>query len=229
MQRKRSIGTAFGVGGLGLLVGLLAVTGPAFGHSNADKTHSATVVTVTAGKPSELAFKLSKVSNIPAGTVTFKVTNSGRAIHDFEICTTPVKTTAKNTCVGKVTKKLNPGQSAVLTVKLTKTGMYEYLCSVPGHAAAGMKGLIGIGVKVSATGVKTPSTTTTTSTPPPAATTTTSAPPATTTTATPPPAGGGNADGCPAGTTIQSQDAALGGDHDQDDSTPTADDLDGCI
>jgi len=40
-------------------------------------------------------------------------------------------------------------------VKLTKSGKYEYLCAVPGHAAAGMKGLIGIGVAVTAAPAKT--------------------------------------------------------------------------
>ena len=33
-------------------------------------------------------------------------------------------------------------QTGTLTVKLVKPGMYEYLCTVPGHAAAGMKGTI---------------------------------------------------------------------------------------
>src|SRR5471032_1246602 len=124
---------------------------------------TATVITVTAGKPVELGFKLSKFSNIPAGTVTFKVTNEGLAFHSFKLCTTPVATAAKNTCTGVVTKLLKHGQSATLTVKLTKSGKYEYLCAVSGHAAAGMKGLIGIGVAVKAAPpAKTTTTTTTT-------------------------------------------------------------------
>ena len=36
-----------------------------------------------------------------------------------------------------------PGrQGGTLVVNLTKAGKYEYLCTVPGHAAAGMKGLV---------------------------------------------------------------------------------------
>ena len=50
----------------------------------------ATVIAVTAGKPTELAYKLSKTSMVPAGTVTFKVTNLGIAFHNFVICTKPV-------------------------------------------------------------------------------------------------------------------------------------------
>jgi uncharacterized cupredoxin-like copper-binding protein len=34
---------------------------------------------------------------------------------------------------------VNPGGSATLTVTL-KRGSYPYLCTVPGHAAQGMKG-----------------------------------------------------------------------------------------
>jgi uncharacterized cupredoxin-like copper-binding protein len=38
-----------------------------------------------------------------------------------------------------VTSSISPGKSATLSVKLTK-GTHEYLCTVPGHAAGGMKG-----------------------------------------------------------------------------------------
>ena len=37
---------------------------------------------------------------------------------------------------------VTPGTKATLTVSLTKPGKYEYLCTVPGHAAAGMNGII---------------------------------------------------------------------------------------
>ncbi|HWB23509.1 MAG TPA: c-type cytochrome [Gaiellaceae bacterium] len=116
----------------------------------------ATVVTVTAGKPSELGFKLSKSSNITAGSVTFKVTNSGALSHDFKICTKAVMSDKANSCTGKVTPMLAKGKTATLTVTLKK-GEYEFLCTVPGHASAGMKGLIGVGEKL----VSAPVTTTT--------------------------------------------------------------------
>jgi uncharacterized cupredoxin-like copper-binding protein len=149
MHRKRlpMVLTLFGVccGGLaGLLLGV--ATGPAAGQVKAHAGAKVTIVTVTAGKPSELAFKLSK-SSIPSGTVTFKVTNKGAVTHNFEICSSPSSGTAKS-CKGTTTKMLKPGKSATLTVTLKKIGKYEYLCTVPGHAGAGMKGLIGVGVKV---------------------------------------------------------------------------------
>src|SRR5262245_40352103 len=111
-----------------------------------------TVVVVTAGKPSELAFKLSKTSMVPAGPVTFKVTNLGVALHNFKLCTIPVPSAvgARNSCIGKATPILKHGKSATFTVMLSMAGKYEFLCSVVGHAAAGMKGLLGIGVTVAA-------------------------------------------------------------------------------
>jgi mono/diheme cytochrome c family protein len=144
------------VGCAGLMAALLGFqTDSAAGQVRAAK---ATVVTVTAGKPSELAFKLSKSSNIAAGSVTFKVTNAGTLSHDFKICTKAVTSDTANSCTGKVTAMIAKGKSATLTVTLAK-GEYEYLCTVPGHAGAGMKGLIGVGEAVTATAAATTSTT----------------------------------------------------------------------
>ena len=187
-----------------------------------------TTITVAAGKPSELAFKLSKISKVPVGTVVFKITNAGKIGHTFAICL-KATTAAPNACVGtkKVTKLLQSGQTATITVKLAK-GTYEYLCTFPGHAAAGMKGLIGVGTTVTAAQVKkaikaaattTASTTTTTT---PGVTTT----PPTTTTATPPPTTTTTAgDGCPAGVTIPTSGNT---DNDQDENGQPSDG-DGCI
>ena len=87
---------------------------------------SKTAVTVTAGKPSELKFKLSATA-AAKGVVSFKVTNRGSLEHDFKIA-------------GKKTGRLKPGKSQTLTVTISKAGKYPFLCTVPGHAAGGMKG-----------------------------------------------------------------------------------------
>jgi uncharacterized cupredoxin-like copper-binding protein len=98
-------------------------------------------VTVTAGKPSEFKFKLS-TSSVALGTVKFTVTNGGQIVHDFKVCSTTSAKATKNTCNGKGTKKLSPKGKTTLAVTFKKKGTYEYLCTVPGHAAAGMKGII---------------------------------------------------------------------------------------
>lgn len=210
---------------LAVLTGLL-VAGSGMASTGSSASAGAlkvTTINVTAGKPSELAFKLSKFSNLPAGTFTFVVTDGGLGFHDFKICTSPTMSSAKNSCAGKATKILHPGQKATLTVTLTKKGTYEFLCSVPGHAAAGMKGLFGVGVVVKATATKPVTTTTATTTTTPASTTTTTVtPPPTTTTA------GGT--GCPGGISVQQNDQNSGsaGDRDEDDNGG-ADDNDGCL
>ena len=87
-----------------------------------------TTVKVTAGKPGEFRYVLSAKS-VKRGTVTFKVTNAGAIVHDFKIN-------------GKATKVLKKGQSQTITVKFAKPGSYQYVCTVAGHAAAGMKGVL---------------------------------------------------------------------------------------
>jgi uncharacterized cupredoxin-like copper-binding protein len=100
---------------------------------------SATVVNVIAGK-SGFTFALSK-STVPHGTLTFKVKNAGQFPHSFKLCSSPKGGNA-NSCAGKGTPTIAPGASASLHVTLTQKGSYEYLCTVPGHAANGMKGIL---------------------------------------------------------------------------------------
>jgi uncharacterized cupredoxin-like copper-binding protein len=84
---------------------------------------TATKITVTA---TEFHFKLSKVS-ARHGKVTFVLVNKGHIGHDFKIA-------------GKKTAIIGPGKKTTLTVTLKK-GKFPYSCTVPGHAAAGMKGV----------------------------------------------------------------------------------------
>jgi plastocyanin len=163
------------------------------------------VITVVAGKPGEFAFELSKSSKLHAGTFTFKVTDRGQGFHTFKVCAKPVKTAAANACTGKVTKTVHPGQTVTLTVTITKAGKYEVLCSLPGHAAAGMKGLIGVGVAVKPFPVPPPNTGTT-------GTTTTTGPL--------------EPNGCPAGTP---PGTTIGSDEDGDEGGANPDDGDGCL
>ena len=97
-----------------------------------------TTVNVIAGKPSELRFTLSK-RTFPHGTVVFRLTNAGALAHTLRICASP-KGGSANACAGKVTKLIGHGESVALTYTFRSKGTYEYLCTVPGHAAAGMKG-----------------------------------------------------------------------------------------
>jgi uncharacterized cupredoxin-like copper-binding protein len=108
---------------LGALAALVAAVA-AFG--GAAKASATTTDAVSAGKPAEFRFTLAK-KTAAKGTVVFKVTNKGSIKHDFKIA-------------GKKTAQLAPGKTATLRVVFKKAGKFPYLCTLPGHAAAGMKG-----------------------------------------------------------------------------------------
>jgi uncharacterized cupredoxin-like copper-binding protein len=101
----------------------VAVPASAAVHANA----ATAGVTVTAGKPSEFKFTLS-TKKVKHGKVKFTIKNKGSVAHDFSIA-------------GHTSKKVKPGKSTTLTVTLKK-GKAAYKCTVPGHAAAGMKGTL---------------------------------------------------------------------------------------
>lgn len=126
---------------LGSLLVAAAVLGLVWVLPASARPHaSTTTVKVTAGKPSEYHFTLSKTS-VPKGTTVFKVVDKGKLGHVFKVCATPSSGKA-NSCTGKATKTIEPGKSASLTIVFKKAGKYEYLCTIPGHAALGMKGLL---------------------------------------------------------------------------------------
>jgi glucose/arabinose dehydrogenase len=94
----------------------------------------------------DFSFTLSR-HTVPKGVqVTFLVRNAGAVAHDFVIA-------------GRRTRLLQPGRSATLRVRFTRKGAKKYVCSVPGHARLGMKGVLGVSTP--------PPTQTTPSTPPP--------------------------------------------------------------
>ena len=102
----------------------------AFGSSDAG---TVTTVNVTAGKPSEFHFILSK-KTVVKGITTFKVTNKGTIDHNFKIA-------------GRKTRMIKAGKTATLRIIFTKPGKFAFLCTEPGHAAGGMKGTLTVKAK----------------------------------------------------------------------------------
>jgi uncharacterized cupredoxin-like copper-binding protein len=108
---------------LGVALAALVAAAPVTARPTA-----ATAATVTVTMK-EFKFVLSK-KTVPHGTVTFRLVNKGKLDHDFKIA-------------GKKSKLIKPGRSGKLIVTLKK-GRLAYLCTVPGHAAAGMKGKLSV-------------------------------------------------------------------------------------
>ena len=106
---------------LGVALAALVAAAPV-----AARPAAATATTVTV-KMKEFKFTFSK-KTVPHGKVTFKLVNVGTIAHDFKIGT-------------KKSAMIQPGKSGKLVVTLTK-GKKKYLCTVPGHAQAGMKGTL---------------------------------------------------------------------------------------
>jgi uncharacterized cupredoxin-like copper-binding protein len=102
-----------------------ALVGRASARGDRQAAATATTIQVKGG---EFFFRLSSKSIKKPGKVTFVFKNIGHVQHDFKIN-------------GKKTPLISPGKTARITVVFKKRKKYPYLCTVPGHAAAGMKGV----------------------------------------------------------------------------------------
>ena len=116
---------AFAVGtGLAAATAIALLSVASVSLASESRASDATVnVTVTA---KDYSFSLS-TKTAAVGKVAFSVKNSGKKDHNFQVN-------------GKKTSAIKPGKTAKLTVSFRKKGKYAYLCTVPGHAQAGMKG-----------------------------------------------------------------------------------------
>jgi uncharacterized cupredoxin-like copper-binding protein len=102
----------------------LAVVQLSAARPERQSTAAATTIQVRGG---EFFFRLSAKSIKKPGKVTFVFKNVGHVQHDFKIS-------------GRKTPLISPGRTARLVVTFRKKGRFPYLCTVPGHAQAGMKG-----------------------------------------------------------------------------------------
>jgi len=110
--------------------GTTTTTPPVSGSGAGPSGQTSTASTIQV-KGGEFFFRLSTKSIAKPGKATFVFTNIGHVPHDFKID-------------GKVTPLIQPGQTTKLAVTFTKAGSYPYLCTVPGHAEAGMKGTFSV-------------------------------------------------------------------------------------
>ena len=69
---------------------------------------------------------------VPAGTVTFEISNDGEAPHNIEI---------EGNGVEEVSDTFDAGQSGEFTVDL-EPGEYDFYCAVDGHKDLGMDGTL---------------------------------------------------------------------------------------
>jgi uncharacterized cupredoxin-like copper-binding protein len=113
--------TLFAVAAVGAAVGAAS----AFG---ADAPNAVTPQQV-AVTMSEFKFTLKPTSVKKGRAVVFRLANKGAVAHDFRI-------------LGKKSAQIQPGKSGTLRVTFAKAGRFNYICTLPTHALAGMKGTL---------------------------------------------------------------------------------------
>src|SRR4051812_18375780 len=110
-------------------VGVAPAVVPAIGQQQATAPAPAAPVDLKV-EAKEWALTLGQ-QQVPAGAkVTVTLTNTGAIQHDFTLPAANFKLVA------------DPGKSATGSFTLDKPGTYNYLCSIPGHEMAGMKGTL---------------------------------------------------------------------------------------
>jgi uncharacterized cupredoxin-like copper-binding protein len=119
-------------------VGGPAVAAPAAAQAQAPVTAQAPAeITVVA---TDLKFTPPTIQAKVGQTVKIVLQNKGMIEHDIAFPTLKADKPASGL---KVLAK--PGQSATLEFTPTAAGTLEYICTIPGHKEAGMKGTINVG------------------------------------------------------------------------------------
>jgi high-affinity iron transporter len=124
-------GRAVGTPAAATVTVALAVALAACGGSGGGAPASAAAATVKVGA-SEYRFDPSTVT-VPAGSVTFEVTNNGTEEHEFDVF--------KGETVVDEIEGLVPGLTRTLPVTL-EAGEYTFACKLAGHDALGMTGTL---------------------------------------------------------------------------------------
>jgi uncharacterized cupredoxin-like copper-binding protein len=78
---------------------------------------------------------------IPAGPTVLEITNSGSQVHNLSV-----------TELNKDSGDIQPGATVKLDLGTLKEGTYDMACTIPGHAAAGMTGMIHVGASGGSSG-----------------------------------------------------------------------------
>jgi len=135
-----------------LLIPLGLLLSACGGGSNKAATTAAPALQTVQISEKEFSITPSTVSLTQTGTYSFKVTNNGQITHAFEIN-------------GQRTSDIPPGQSATLTVNLSKKGMYDAYCPIDGHRSKGMDAKIAVAAPGASQSTPTTTTTPTSSSP----------------------------------------------------------------
>jgi uncharacterized cupredoxin-like copper-binding protein len=128
---KRIVSPAAGIASLGLMLAFSNAFGQGENQGSADTKTAATVPDAAKGSVEVklTEYKIEMPASVSAGATTFKVTNTGKDTHGFEIEGNGIEQALK--------PRLKKGESGSLQVDL-KPGTYKVYCPVLGHKRRGM-------------------------------------------------------------------------------------------
>ncbi len=89
-----------------------------------------------------LLFDPTTVSVQQGETITFKIHNAGKAVHEFKVG--PMQDVFDDLESAPEVADINPGTTKSLTYTFTGTGPYAYACHAPGHYENGMIGFVNV-------------------------------------------------------------------------------------
>ena len=126
-----SVVLAIGALALGLAAVFIA------GDSSAGGS-SPSAASATAAQQLELTLADLKITpampEVAAGSVVVHVTNSGSQVHNLSF-----------PALDKDSGDIQPGQTATMDLGVLAAGTYDMICTIAGHAAAGMTGMLHVG------------------------------------------------------------------------------------
>lgn len=117
----------------------------------ADASEAARTISVEAF---DMAFDPETISVEPGEVVTFEVTNTGEAVHEFFLGDNAMQEEHAEEMADMgsgmahdepYSIRLDPGQTKELTWRFAEGGEVEFACHEPGHYEAGMHGQISVG------------------------------------------------------------------------------------
>jgi uncharacterized cupredoxin-like copper-binding protein len=102
----------------------------------------------------DMAFDPESIAVEPGEVVTFEVTNTGEAVHEFFLGDSAMQQEHAEEMADMGSDmahdepysiRLQPGETKQLTWRFAETGEVEFACHEPGHYQAGMHGQISVG------------------------------------------------------------------------------------
>lgn len=84
----------------------------------------------------EMRFTPNRIDAKVGQTISIRVVNNGAQRHDLAFPALQMPS------LQGVETNLAPGESTTITLKFDRQGVHEFICTLPGHAVAGMTGAV---------------------------------------------------------------------------------------